>query len=557
MSHKSMYSSLPTIASVLAAQKGVRIVIGAAGPSTDLRAKVIYYPAYCRAVGGDKERALVEGWTDHECAHLALTDPSAGDAARSHFEFRLANAIEDARIEALYPKRFPGSKRILAEMISVMADDGNFSPLGNVDSAAIVTMAVVTHLRANLLGQALITQAVEWGALLRKMVGSSLKTQILDISKVGATGASAWDALSASQQIIDLLKSQEQQQPEDRDSDGESESTTRGKSLNETKDEAVGDAEENPNSEDTTKADSSGSPAGRALSSEQLNEVTEALNSLCKEGQEAVSQAISQGVGSPEGDEESAEEELIIDTPNSTMPMVLSAEGDAAMRGTARRFDALLASQADVRRQTVSEGGRLRRDRLYRVVSGLFDVFERRSRSEAINTAVDVMFDVSYSMGTTGVRNARETAIMLSTLLDRWNVRSHVMSFDHRITVLKNWSDSPKMLASRILAGEHEGGTSMGAVLNVAIRALSPRPEERKIALIVTDGCPNTPTALNVAISTAKRFGIEVRIVLIGDVDPDWFRGTCANEAAGIGHAASISEIPVAVFAAMRDALAH
>ena len=167
-----------------------------------------------------------------------------------------------------------------------------------------------------------------------------------------------------------------------------------------------------------SKADSSGSPAGRALSSEQLNEVTEALNSLCKEGQEAVSQAISQGVGSPEGDEESAEEELIIDTPNSTMPMVLSAEGDAAMRGTARRFDALLASQADVRRQTVSEGGRLRRDRLYRVVSGLFDVFERRSRSEAINTAVDVMFDVSYSMGTTGVRNARETAIMLSTLTD-------------------------------------------------------------------------------------------------------------------------------------------
>lgn len=576
MSHKAMYSSLPTIASVLAAQKGVRIIVGSEGPSTDIRAKVIYYPSYCKAIGGENERTLVEGWTDHECAHLALTDPAAGEAAQSHFEFRLANAIEDPRIEALYPKRYPGSKRILAEMIGVMAADGNFSPSTNPDPSDVVTMAVVTHLRSTLLGQALSTQAVQWGALLRMMVGASLKKEILEIAEVGAVGASAWDALSAAQKIISLLKNQgnepeespqhppEQQQGEEQDSAGSDDGKDCDNTIDAAGDEGdvnttdvSGDSEGSSPGDDSTDDDTADSPKAYVLSEQQLQTISDALESQCREGEEAIAQAISQGVGSPKRNEESAEEETILDTPNSTIPMVLSAEGDAAMRGTARRFDALLASQANVCRQTVSEGGRLRRDRLYRASCGLFDVFERRSRSEAINTAIDVVFDVSYSMGAVGIRNARETTLMLSTLLDRWDVQSHVMSFDDRITVLKDWRDSPRLMASRLLAGLHGGGTSMGAVLNVAVRALCQRQEERKIVLIVTDGNPNSPAALNAAISTAKRFGIEVRFVLIGDVDPDWFRSSCANEAAGIGKAANISSIPEAVFSAMREALSH
>ena len=609
MSHKSMYSSLPTIASVLAAQKGVRIIIGSQGPSTDIRAKVIYYPASCKAVGGERERILVEGWTDHECAHLALTDPEAGEAARNKFEFRLANAIEDARIEALYPKRFPGSKKILADMIREMANDGRFSPSGKPEPANIITMAVVTYLRATLLGQAVDTQAVQWGALLRQTVGAALKKQILDIAKVGATGATAWDALTAAQQIVDLLKSQddtlEQQtgegadgEPEDdageasseaadgegqgssgqsssdasggpegeaegESDEGGSESSSdasgasQGASAGGTEGAVEGKIDSNPLVGEQARSGAANSKPGASLSKAQLDAIAGALKSTCAEGQEAVSQAIAEGVGAALPGEEPAEHEVLLATPSTTTPMVLSADGDAAMRSTARRFDALLASQADVHRQTVSEGGKLRRDRLYRAASGLFDVFERRSRSEGINTAISVSFDVSGSMGADGVRNSRETTLMLTTLLERWNVASHVMSFDHRITVFKDWGDSPRLMSSRILAGQHDGGTSMGAVLNAAVRALCTRQEERKVALIVTDGVPGSPGALNAAVSTAKRFGIETRFVLIGNVDPGDFRAKFANDACGVGRAKTLSEIPVAVFNAMRDALSH
>lgn len=580
---KAFYRSLPLIASALAARYGVKLVFGQQGPATDIRNKIIYYPKTVKSIGGENERILMEGWTDHECAHLRLTDPDAGDASRTPFEFRLRNAIEDIRIERTFPTIYPGTKHTLAAMIALMAKEGNFTPTkGPQESSNVVCMAIVAGLRAKILGQEIHNDAVRWGALLRQIVGPTLKAQIMAIAERGALGDSTWDVLKAAQEIVDLLQQHtapsEPEQQEGKD-DAEDEEQDQGKNQDGNKEapsepsegaegdqsaegnangqpsQSQGDAEANDQETGQTKGKPS-KAAGNPGPKENINiqEVLKALASFEASGAEDVSKMLAEELGTDDAGCQVEEEELV-PPPNLGPAFQLSPEGSSLVGELARRFDSMLAAKAEMWRRTATSGTRLYRNRLYRANIGHFDVFEKRQQEEGINTAMVLGLDLSFSLSASGQRIVRESGWILSNLLDRHNVPACLMTFDHRICVVKDWHEPARMGGCRLGETLDDGGTAMAALLNQAVRKLLERSEERKVVTIITDGEPNSARAMDVAVSEAKRLGIEVRFVLIGEMTPASFRQKCAQEASGIGQAENFRDVPKAAFTALSEAL--
>ena len=77
------------------------------------------------------------------------------------------------------------------------------------------------------------------------------------------------------------------------------------------------------------------------------------------------------------------------------------------------------------------------------------------------------------------------------------------------------------------------------------------RPEARKVLAVVLDGDPGVKDELEVALSEAARFDVEVRFILIGDENESHFR----DLSAAYGVARNSRELAKSVFGALEAAI--
>jgi cobaltochelatase CobT len=85
-----------------------------------------------------------------------------------------------------------------------------------------------------------------------------------------------------------------------------------------------------------------------------------------------------------------------------------------------------------------------------------------------------------------------------------------------------------------------------------ALKRLMDRKESRKILCVTTDGDPGDLNVLEAAIQEAKRFGVEVRFVLIDKEYEHYYRGLSA----AFGVATNPHQLAEAVFGSLEAAFA-
>jgi nitric oxide reductase activation protein len=183
------------------------------------------------------------------------------------------------------------------------------------------------------------------------------------------------------------------------------------------------------------------------------------------------------------------------------------------------------ASRAD-RPRAVRSGRRLDARRLYRAAVGDERVFARRSPRPAPNTAVHLLVDLSGSMRdavtrangeqTSRGRLALEAALALALALSGVpGVAVAATAFpglggrEDRVVRILPYGATVRARAGAFVQSPR-GDTPLTAALWHAAAALLERAEERRVALVLTDGQPNDAASTRRLLARCRASGLEV-----------------------------------------------
>ncbi|SMP72631.1 VWA domain-containing protein [Noviherbaspirillum suwonense] len=246
-----------------------------------------------------------------------------------------------------------------------------------------------------------------------------------------------------------------------------------------------------------------------------------------------------------------------VDAPNNVRPPEHRAQLRSAARSTAAtlalKMEELLEAHSMVQRSSSTEG-RLRPNKVARVATGDLRVFQKKSRSEELDTCLYFLNDESASMGETfGNITRREAAgrvaVAAGEVCDNASIPFGLASYS---TSVREWQpmdgDWAKTLNLFTAAARDCTNTHLAVVW--ALKRLMDRKESRKILCVTTDGDPGDLNVLEAAIQEAKRFGVEVRFVLIDKEYEHYYRGLSA----AFGVATNPHQLAEAVFGSLEAA---
>lgn len=284
MNINTLKGALPIAARLLAEKCGLKVRIG--GNRAYANASEIVLPDLPIEV--EKARVLGLGFVLHEGAgHIVHTDFESVTAMDLEaFTYRIYNALEDVRIEALVERRYPGANRIFTAMREILSKDGQLREMSNSSDLAEALITATMHTlnwrqlkRTFFQGREAI--AVQW---LTSAFGSSFADAYLTvIGKVQFAQSSAdaariaVEAVSLLQQYAEENSDPEQDSPEDdgqdeadgnspeadSDANGEAgsvgESSQAGPSGQDGEADREGDVQSDPASADPAAASANGS----------------------------------------------------------------------------------------------------------------------------------------------------------------------------------------------------------------------------------------------------------------------------------------------------------
>jgi Mg-chelatase subunit ChlD len=145
-------------------------------------------------------------------------------------------------------------------------------------------------------------------------------------------------------------------------------------------------------------------------------------------------------------------------------------------------------------------------------------LFQRRHEVEGIDSAVVICLDVSGSMFDDGAKNVKyersnrivQAALTTKALLEtlhRSQVATCVITFGSMASVIKPFSENPIKSMQKIDALGMGGGTNDYFAVRYAHKLLLLRPEQRKIAFVITDGVGRADFVRD-QCKTGERLGI-------------------------------------------------
>ena len=115
MRASSLETALEKVSRVITDRYGLRLICR--GNRCRTNGRTIYLPSLPDNVP-DELLGAIRGWSDHECAHGIYTQTQIAPAfqeAHGPEAFGILNALEDARVERLMGRRYPGAKLNLEE----------------------------------------------------------------------------------------------------------------------------------------------------------------------------------------------------------------------------------------------------------------------------------------------------------------------------------------------------------------------------------------------------------------------------------------------------------
>lgn len=584
--------ALPIYAKLLTQQMGIKLNIG--GDKAFARRGEITIPSL--PTDHSKAKVTSYGYIMHESGHI---DDTLFDVwPQEPVLARVTNWFEDIRIENQRMKRYPGARKRLNDLVSLLVEEQFFkAPTPQDSPAQLLSSMLLFRLRSDVLQQeALKDYADQAESLARKAIPESAVSRLNVMMYEVENCHSTQDCIDLAQAVLDMLKDEQEKQedpPENHqgDSDPAPQQQDQGQASSGPSDPDSEDDSNDPQGSDPDSTQGSGASPDDSSDGAAAEEKGQSATGQEDGGQpdQGNNQMANNLKGILDGSDDAGVEDLgqmletilhdmhvahvdeAIEVPpaqkvsrETGVPGAILQRVDGSSRALKRRILNLLEGRDRDKLMTKRSGRRLDSKSLYRLETSDFRVFQKRIEGVAMNTAVMVLVDKSSSMGSCDrLRIAADAALALQVAFEgAKGLSSSVASFpevvngnSNGVAVVSEFGESTRKTAPRFAALSPTGFTPMAEAMVWAGVQLASRKEDRKILLVVTDGQPeasNTTTAVSrgKALQIRReldRAGIETLALGIG-IDVGWLFQKSQI-------ISTIDDLPSAMFAMMQETL--
>lgn len=525
--------ALPVVARALADNLGVQLVIAGESALTD--GEVIVIPALNPDDSDGAE--LAYGYIAHEAGHVKHTTSEL--STNSPLEKTLLNVIEDIRVESLVMGEFPGSRRDL-DVVTKRLDRG--VSIGAMHPASQLAAGIQLIGRARVLGQSITEEADAAYDVLKSTLSAGKLAKLMAYIGSITRCRSTEEALSLARRVLVMLEEPEQEpeeapaedsnrsddeepQPGPESDDGGTDSQGCGSD-----DSAAAGAESAPTQskdQEGGQSDLDGQPVAESGGRSEVEQafVAAALNATADDLGDVVdhSEVLRAQL---EARADSSENPAMALYGRASMgnPQIAEEVEKLAldgMNGLRAVLNGLVQSTHRAQPTNRRVGNRIDSSRLSRVLVGDNRVFRKQVERQGVNTALDIVVDLSHSMKPCE-REALGVAFGLGKVLQTIKgVNPAISSFpayeNGRLAVRPLLKHGERVDAVRQRFGlSAAGGTPLGECLWSVAATLAIQPEPRKVMVVVTDGDPDNLKSAEAIINRCERAGIEMMAIAIG-----------------------------------------
>jgi hypothetical protein len=243
------------------------------------------------------------------------------------------------------------------------------------------------------------------------------------------------------------------------------------------------------------------------------------------------------------------------------MSLAFEAAGEASvidtrLQGVQSRLVTVLQRELQDKRRRPTRpahaGQRVLPQRFWRLGAlGDTKIFAQRRMAHGIDAAATLLLDSSGSMAD-GLAVAAEIAIAFSLALQRLGVRTKVVRFPGTETVtetLQRFGESPRACVRRCASLVADGGTPVGAAVEIERQALLEQRRLKNFLAVITDDEPGDAATLLAALALAYKLDVMVVGVGIGCDIRAWIPNSVSVSA--------VTELPDALSRLFREKLSE
>ena len=527
-----------TAAKTFAKNANINVVF--TGEKAYTQGSTIVLPAIDEAAEiSPQDAAIIRGYTDHEFVHQLITDMKAGESIRKGKDAyldTLMQCVEDVRVDVAGGQMYYGTKANLEHVCNAVYDEMHNAmaadPKLAKDFKAIAPHAMV------LAGRMKAGLDIDKGEAILDMLDPQDRAIIDEIAEravnlpTGVTGPGEVDKHAAYKGFADAMKLAQDakdifMEHEERREGGDSEGEGEGES-------GRGGGNDSDGTGDESESDR---PAGEGNAAS--GDIDPFANAMLERLFKKKNYAPAKGaryrrpplVNDEIVDKDSRDKLLSwvgARTPDQQRSMMdafhkryiasLATAGNVLSVMKARLERSLMALDKGGREECQGSG-RLNRRRLIDAVRGRSNIYTRKSDDFDLNTAVQVVVDMSGSMSGSKIDLARQSTIILAEALQKCGVPFEVCGFYTHDTIdydalgldMKNFSrwdcirfirykrfDDRLQNVTGLIGGMYAAGANADSEsLLYAWESLAKRHERRRIMIVLSDGSPSFYTDEN------------------------------------------------------------
>ena len=539
---QTLHNALPILCAAYARKVGVDIVIG--GQSAYTNGKTIVLPNIPDT--WDNFDALW-GYLAHEAAHVRFTDWDV-DFGRGLLK-SLFNIFEDCRIEQAMIGLYPGMAHTLNEVARYMSHAGHYQiPTTDTHPAAVLESYCLYYVQCRYVGQHAIKRELEETEKVFRAVfpqGAYVRLQAL-FRRVPAM-VSTQDAVGLAKAVLAMLEDEARKEADDRvvNQPPQLPNPNQGQDQNQNGDDQSASQGQSQKGDDSQDGDDQGASQGQSQKGDDGHGGDDQGDSQSQHQKGVIARTLD---ATDDDHLEDAHECLRRDLESVAEPGTplcttihqpddstsLQPSAAEALKQRVRLTSSSIRSQlmglvqSEKRNgdRTARSGNRLDSRRLTRLRLGDTRIFKKRVEKKAINTAVHLLVDMSYSMrmplaeGSIPYQVANEASLALALGLESINgVNTAVTYFNGSgytpVTSVIKHGQSVANNSDRFQCLP-QGSTPMAEAVWYAGFELLQQREERKLIVIVTDGEPDSEPAMRDVVSRCEASGMDLIGIGIG-----------------------------------------
>ena len=512
--------ALTVLARIIGKKRGVNIVFRPGhGASTD--GKTIYLPALSD-VATENDAILLEGLLAHEAMHCRFTDfdymalPELQETFKRHpLMFPICNILEDVWGEREQAKVYPGCFQNIKKSVDVMINLGLYGGRASLkNTAADALRGFILH---ELLGRLYENQKLKQFADAHKanlvlLVGQKLTDDIWALSMQVDLVKSTQEAIELAKKIFVLIEDHLQSEPEESEL--------------------------------------------RIILQEMLQATPEG-GDIATMLEEALQLNGGIKIDQTRGPAPLRVSEIGMDDVIASADIAAFARPTAITIGT--KLERLLETKIDADIGYGKRGRKLSSRKLSGIGVGRTTIFRKEEEADGIDTAIEVVIDLSSSMFPSWVSEqghphvvAKTASYAVGDILDRHEVPFAITAYGGSIAVVKSFEQSWRKRKCFLDVGRL-GSTRTTEVLQHSAENISLRTERKKMVILITDGDARDNTTVIPVMNELTALNVQFTSIFIGDggLELELSMSTAGYPVVRVHE---VADLPIALFTAIKTA---